>query len=994
MSETNQKTIGVSAVAKAKQRNMLKRQRIAVIFIAAALLLLAAALAVVAYVVDIYVFEDIDKTEYYVKRVDGSYALCHKSGEVCDISEDSGKTYYQTALGTLVSVDPEKGTTSIYATVHTEGTEVRDFGEYVLLYKRLTYDQNSTKDQSRIIASIEVRNSYGTYTFMRNEKGDFVILGNEDAPFSAESFAQLAVTCGYTLSTRRLEDTVKLPDGQVDYAEYGLASEIRERVETDENGEEITVRYEYTPTCFEITTMTGESHKVTVGDATVTGTGYYARYEGRDTIYVIGANGVSELLMGRIESFITPMIVYPMGLTEYFNVADFRIFDNIDYEAIYTALAEKFGKEDTGSREFLEEYERLFALHSHKVCDFYYSDLAQRTGSMYAYVPYISNLEYASGYYLNHDNVDKVLYGFYQTEFNEVVKLSPSHEELEEYGLADAPYVVAFLFRTENEKGETVFVENFVEISHKTEDGLFYAYSQTYDMIVSVNESSFAFLEWDETYWFDDSFIQLSISNIDSIMIESPAFKTEFTIEDSASKYLAYVAKSGNKITVGDKEYKIVKDSESGKYVLTSSDRRVDPLYSGDYLITPTVYTMPEPAAENYIFSESSRVDLNGDGNNDGVIYYFYDVVSNGKEFGLVAQVMYADLQGNPVSDTKLVQGEKAYQSSFFMTKNGYLYFTDKYTATGMYLENTYGKYSRGGWAEGAVYVTSDGKYVLVSGETGAWCIIDDLASGLYLADSENSRLAERAVEIPAIYGADGKIKRYSDIYYPLTDKKIAYDEERDEIVAYNKVKKEWEKISYSDCTIGVWNTGEYYVLEGGVLIMVDSNTGDWGEVAVLSNPLYVANIKANGELLDYTVEKDGYSEASKTAGAMQNFQELYKYLLTGSFEGIAELTEEEKLAFRANDDFLTGGENGECVLKMTTKATDFKGNTRDVVYRFYRYSERRVYATVELLGENGESSSEKAYGNFCVLYTFVQKVIADAEKVVNGEAVYSTQKY
>ena len=231
-------------------------------------------------------------------------------------------------------------------------------------------------------------------------------------------------------------------------------------------------------------------------------------------------------------------------------------------------------------------------------------------------------------------------------------------------------------------------------------------------------------------------------------------------------------------------------------------------------------------------------------------------------------------------------------------------------------------------------------------------------------------------------------------MYYPLTDKKIAYDEERDEIVAYNKTKKEWQKISYSDCTIGVWNRGEYYMLEGGVLVLVDSNTGDWGEVAVLSNPIYVADIKSDGELLDYTVIRDGYSEASKSASAMQNFQELYKYLLTGSFEGLADLTDEEKTALRAGDDFAHGGKNGECVLKLTLTATDYKGNERNVVYRFYRYSERRVYATVELLDESGKSSSERAYGNFCVLYTFVQKVISDAEKVVGGEAVYSTQKY
>ena len=104
------------------------------------------------------------------------------------------------------------------------------------------------------------------------------------------------------------------------------------------------------------------------------------------------------------------------------------------------------------------------------------------------------------------------------------------------------------------------------------------------------------------------------------------------------------------------------------------------------------------------------------------------------------------------------------------------------------------------------------------------------------------------------------------------------------------------------------------------------------------------------------------------------------------------ELSEEEKAAFRALDDF-TSGENDACVLKITVKATDFKGNERDVVYRFYRYSERRAYVTVEMIDENG-SSSERAYGNFDVLYSFVRKVIEDAEKVKNGIPVYSSEKY
>ena len=995
MPENNrEKSVGVSAVARAKQRNMLKKQRLAIILVTAAVLLLAILLAVVCYVVDIYVFEDVDGTEYYLKPIDGKYALHHKGGEVCDITEHSGKKYYQTKLGTLVSVDEESGKAEIYAIVQTEDTEVQDFGQYVLLFKHLTYDEDSTKDMSRVIASIEVHNAKGTYKFVRDETDEFVIEGNEDAPYSKESFAQLAVACGYTLSTRRLENPVKLANGKVDYSEYGLASETRVRVETDENGEEIEVEYEYSPAWYVITTMTGESHTVTVGDMTVTGTGYYAKYGDRDTIYVIGATAISELLLGRIEDFITPMIVYPMGLTEYFNVSDFRIYDNIDYEAIYTELAKKFDEEDAGSEEFLAEYERLFDLYSHKACDFYFADLDERSGSMYAYVPYISKLDYAEGYYLNHTNVDIMLEGFYKTQFGGVIKLSPSDEDLEKYGLINAPYVVGFLFKTQNDKGETTFIENFVEISEKGEDGMFYAYSPTYDMIVSVSESSFHFLEWDETSWFAEGYIQLGISNIDSIKIESPAFKTEFTIEDSASKYLGYVAKGGSKFTVGEKEYRIVRDGESGKYVLTSGEDRIDPLYVGDYLVTPTTYTMKEAEAENYIFAESSEVDLNSDGVNDGYIYYFYDVLSNGEEFYLVAQVVYTDLEGNPLTETKLVWGEKAYQSEYFMTKNGYLFFTGRYTSMGMYLEDKYGQYNRGVWGAGSVFITSGGDYVLVDSESGTWCTVSDVTSGLYLADREDSRLAKRAVEIPAKYGENGKIKRYSDVYYPLTDKKIQYDEENDTIVAYNKTKKEWEKITYGDSTIGVWSEGEYYVLEGGILILVDSRTGDWGEVAVLSNPLYVADIVSDGKMLDYVIAKEGFTASSQSATAMQNFQELYKYMLSASFEDLADLDEDQKAAFRALDDFTTGGANGECVLKLTICATDYKGNERNIVYRFYRYSERRAYLTIEMLDETGESSSEKAYGNFCVLYSFVQKVISDAQKVIDEEPVYSSQKY
>ena len=321
------------------------------------------------------------------------------------------------------------------------------------------------------------------------------------------------------------------------------------------------------------------------------------------------------------------------------------------------------------------------------------------------------------------------------------------------------------------------------------------------------------------------------------------------------------------------------------------------------------------------------------------------------------------------------------------------MYYAEKGSSVGKYLVDTYERYGRGKFGNGYVFSSMKGKYILVDAESGEWYTVSDVVSGLYLADDRYSRLAERAVEIPAKYNSNGTISRYSDIFYPTTDKKIQYDSDRDTIVSYDRVNDQWNKVTYSECTIGVWSSCEYYVLEGGVLIMVDSASGYWGEVHVLDSVIYVANIMANNNLLDYTISKEGYSASSQSATAMQNFQELYKYFLMASFEDVADLDESEKEAFRKLDDFATGGENGECVLKITVKASDYKGNVRDVVYRFYRYSERRAYITIEML-DGSESSSEKAYGNFSVLYSFVRKVIDDAQKVINAEPVYSENKY
>ena len=96
----------------------------------------------------------------------------------------------------------------------------------------------------------------------------------------------------------------------------------------------------------------------------------------------------------------------------------------------------------------------------------------------------------------------------------------------------------------------------------------------------------------------------------------------------------------------------------------------------------------------------------------------------------------------------------------------------------------------------------------------------------------------------------------------------------------------------------------------------------------------------------------------------------------------IASLHEEARRQ-KACEDFdeadraaITADDNLLLTMTVTTKA----GNTR--TYRFYPYSDRRVYYTV-----NGE-------GEFYVNRTMIDKVISDVRRVQSGETVDSETRY
>ena len=551
-----------TSAAAVKKKTSLGTQKKAVAVLLILSVVLAVAFGVVSVIVDIYEYEDFDGVEYTIKKKRGEYGL-YKDGVICDIDKDG---YYLTTLGTQLSVDPETGEYKIYAVVDTTGTEVVGVGQRVLMFKQLTYDQSSTNDLSKVIKRIEVHNQKGEIIVNRGENNRFEV---EDCPTAIlvdELFAQLSVGCGYTISMQRLENPVRLPDGSIDYSEYGLAPEKRtEKNEdgtdkVDENGNPVT--YDYKPTWYTVTTMTNETYTVTLGDPTVSEAGYYARYEDRDTVYILSSANLDAAVLQPVEALINPMMVYPMSLNTYFQVSNFTYRSDIDHYAIYRDMVKEVSGFDLDTVEpdaegnyseevqakldeaskaiaamaekaFAKMYDRIFEANSRLVTAFSFIDMDQRTDTLYSSVPYMMSSDYMAGYLPNSDNIGAVLQGLYSMQFDRVAVLSPTDEELEAYNL-DIP-AHDFSFTYKNAEGQE-FDNHFI-LSDKTEDGKYYGYSEIYDMILVIDESQLTYLEWEEIDWYEREYFLFNIAHVQTIKLEGAGVKSPiiFTLDNSKS---------------------------------------------------------------------------------------------------------------------------------------------------------------------------------------------------------------------------------------------------------------------------------------------------------------------------------------------------------------------------------------------------------------------------------------------------------------------------
>lgn len=490
-----------------KKSTLASRQKLAVLLIALAIALLAGALAFVNYIVSIDTFTDLDGTEYTVKRRDGVYALFDGNGYMLDTVVENNNTYYLTELGTMVSVS-SAGDTEIYAVVDTEDGEGLSSYNRLMIYPRI---------QTTDIQTIRVSNEYGTFTFDRNRDNEIYIKDHEGSVFDEELFAYLQSVCGNTTVVQRISSQAL---EQYGFEEYGL----------DDPRATVSV-----------TAKSGKKYVLHIGKEIVSGNGYYVRLVGRDTVYIFNTY-IGKTALVPLESYVSPILAYPVTSTNYMLVHNFMV---------NTHTYDENGTLTLGTDVALT-----------------YWDLSDRQNTEYQTIPYKMTDPDLLSYIPSADAVYSVMKPFVSMESVTLKKLGGINDQvLAEYGLDKPEKSLYYEFETKDENGDPYYLKNYVYVSSLTENGTYYATSEVYgssdkqsykllagyDQIVEADRSFFPFMEWTTIDWVMKDYFQMNITVCDELEFISPDYHVTFDIvpydndgEEGMDDIEVYLVKDGD----------------------------------------------------------------------------------------------------------------------------------------------------------------------------------------------------------------------------------------------------------------------------------------------------------------------------------------------------------------------------------------------------------------------------------------------------------------
>ena len=305
--------------------------------------------------------------------------------------------------------------------------------------------------------SIEVVNSEGSYKLLPDGAGSFYVEGYRGVTLDPTEVSSLVTACGSTLTKMRV--TKDASDEKL--AEYGLKEPQAYWIVTDNDDKQ---------------------YKVYVGRALLTGGGYYCRFAGRNSVYVLDTT-LAEAALKPVESLVTPYIVFGVSKDDYFTADNFTVY-NKDEKVI------SIGKVPT------EEQINPDALAE----------------SVVKYpAPYVPDTETYYG----------ILQGFSAFTGDSTYKLGATEEDLAECGLDDPDYAVSFEYGG----------NEYYFLLKDDGEGNYFVISGIYsDIITKIAKRNLQYPEYDLLKWLSPYVFRRDIKTIYTVSIKSSLYDEKFYI--------------------------------------------------------------------------------------------------------------------------------------------------------------------------------------------------------------------------------------------------------------------------------------------------------------------------------------------------------------------------------------------------------------------------------------------------------------------------------
>ena len=638
----------VKSSTTSKRKTMLMRQKIAIGILAAVSVALIITFIIVAQLIAIYSFYDtytVDGVEYsdkyYIKRHDGVYKLFDAEDNLMPTNGQSDTVFIARKSGNQYKIDPDTGERTLRAVVDADDGEYGS-GSVLLMFPQVS---------SEYLYSIEMKNDQGgDYTFYRTADG-IRIKGFEDSnlEFDQDLYAKLCFSCGYMLANRKIKSTTNDPmiprdeNGNIDLSVYGLDEPqatytISQMLfKKNEDGSDMYKDGKYVIDYDESGAPKADperTYTVYVGDAILSGAGYYVRLEGRESsIYIVTTDYIQDTILQPIEALVVPRIVYPVSVTYHSMGKDFIL-----------------GKLDDWTKEDYE-LETIVA--------FTYSELEERVNTVNSIRPYLSAVDVMSGYNINENSAISIFETLYSIQAISCCRIGLTAETMKEFGLDKNVYYLAYKTFSGNysENGDKLYAENKLFIGQKTERGTYYVAATEFDMIVEVDQYYLSFLEWDYMKWYNEAFIFHNIAYVRDIKFEfnGEAFNLSadqtFDFElNNAFSYAYYVNEKnefkavnltdgkvyieGNKkiYKVKGKSYDIVAEVNLDTVEVVGSEEIVRDPARTDVVYVQENYYYTNAKGENvnvypdYVTKTIEReIEKDKEGNYLGVYYYYSD---------------------------------------------------------------------------------------------------------------------------------------------------------------------------------------------------------------------------------------------------------------------------------------------------------------------------------------------------------------------------------